>query len=43
LKGKTIDQDLIKNAILTSLFQFFYTTVFGWYSAFLFLRTGTPY
>lgn len=29
-----------KTAILISFFQFFYTSVFGIYSAFLFVRTG---
>lgn len=29
-----------KTAILISLFQFFYTSIFGIYSAFLFVRTG---
>lgn len=28
-------------ALLRSLFQFSYTTVFGWYAAFVYLRTGS--
>lgn len=28
-------------ALLRSLFQFTYTTLFGWYASFLFLRTGS--
>ncbi|XP_041354595.1 CAAX prenyl protease 2-like [Gigantopelta aegis] len=34
------EQCEIKQAVQKSMFQFFYTTVFGIYSAFLFLRTG---
>ncbi|CAG8466640.1 5630_t:CDS:2 [Funneliformis caledonium] len=29
-----------KFAIFASIFQFFYTTLFGWYATFLFMRTG---
>ena len=29
------------SALLTSALQFVYTTVFGWYASFLFMRTGT--
>lgn len=29
------------NALLRSLFQFGYTTIFGWYATFVFLRTGS--
>jgi prenyl protein peptidase len=28
-------------SLLTSLFQFTYTTIFGWYASFLFVRTGS--
>lgn len=31
----------IPPALFRSLFQFTYTTVFGWYAAFVFLRTGS--
>lgn len=30
----------LKNALLTSSFQFVYTTLFGWYASYLFLKTG---
>ncbi|KAI7888675.1 CAAX protease self-immunity-domain-containing protein [Mucor mucedo] len=30
----------LKNAILSSSFQFVYTTLFGWYASYLFLRSG---
>lgn len=30
----------LKNALLSSSFQFLYTTLFGWYASYLFLRTG---
>ncbi|KNC98325.1 CAAX prenyl protease [Spizellomyces punctatus DAOM BR117] len=30
----------LKQALLSGVFQFFYTTLFGWFSTFLFLRTG---
>jgi prenyl protein peptidase len=29
------------NAVLRSLFQFTYTTIFGWYASFVFMRTGS--
>jgi len=31
----------VSTALLTSVFQFGYTTVFGWWAAFLYLRTGS--
>jgi prenyl protein peptidase len=30
----------LRNALLSSTFQFAYTTVFGWYASYLFVRTG---
>ncbi|KAI9483011.1 MAG: hypothetical protein EXX96DRAFT_536379 [Benjaminiella poitrasii] len=36
--GKT--RQALKMAILSSLFQFVYTTMFGWYASYLFLRMG---
>jgi len=33
----------LRRAIIVSLFQFIYTTLFGFHSAFLFLRTGSIY
>lgn len=30
-------------AVLRSLFQFTYTTLFGWYAAFIYMRTGSLY
>ncbi|KAI9741819.1 MAG: hypothetical protein M1834_000205 [Cirrosporium novae-zelandiae] len=30
-------------ALLRSLFQFSYTTIFGWYASFIYLRTGSLY
>ncbi|GAA6027151.1 hypothetical protein JCM8097_002433 [Rhodosporidiobolus ruineniae] len=38
--GGRTKQALIRG-VLQSTFQFLYTTIFGWYSAFLFLRTGS--
>jgi len=35
-------EDHLRAAILQTAFQAVYTTVFGWYCAFVFLRTGTP-
>ncbi|CAG8452909.1 4536_t:CDS:10 [Paraglomus brasilianum] len=35
------DAKSLKLGILTSLFQFSFTSVFGWYASFLFLRTGS--
>jgi prenyl protein peptidase len=34
--GKT--NRALKNALFSSLFQFVYTTIFGWYASYLFLR-----
>lgn len=31
----------VSTALLSSVFQFGYTTVFGWWAAFLYLRTGS--
>lgn len=31
----------LQNALLSSSFQFVYTTIFGWYASYLFLRTGS--
>lgn len=31
----------LKTAMMSSIFQFVYTTLFGWYVSFLFLRTGS--
>ncbi|KAK9325866.1 hypothetical protein V1517DRAFT_125464 [Lipomyces orientalis] len=36
-----VQPDLLKLALLSSLFQFAFTTVFGWYATFVFLRTGS--
>ncbi|RKO85280.1 hypothetical protein BDK51DRAFT_32475, partial [Blyttiomyces helicus] len=38
LGGRT--SEALRRAVLVSALQFGYTTVFGWYSTFLFLRTG---
>ena len=35
-------EDHLRAAILQTAFQAVYTTVFGWYCTFVFLRTGTP-
>ncbi|SGY44669.1 BQ5605_C001g00188 [Microbotryum silenes-dioicae] len=37
--GRT--KQALVNGVLGSAFQFAYTTLFGWYAAFLFVRTGT--
>ncbi|KAK9466625.1 CAAX protease self-immunity-domain-containing protein [Lipomyces arxii] len=37
----TESPDALSFAIISSLFQFGFTTLFGWYSTFLFLRTGS--
>ncbi|SCV74336.1 BQ2448_6768 [Microbotryum intermedium] len=37
--GRT--KQALVNGVLGSTFQFAYTTLFGWYAAFLFLRTGS--
>ncbi|KAI8384095.1 hypothetical protein BD560DRAFT_322255 [Blakeslea trispora] len=37
--GKT--RQALKTALLSSLFQFIYTSVFGWYESYLFLRLGS--
>ncbi|KXS15486.1 Abi-domain-containing protein [Gonapodya prolifera JEL478] len=37
--GRTLDA--LKQSVLVSTFQFCYTTMFGWYSTFLFIRTGS--
>lgn len=31
----------LKNALFSSLFQFIYTSIFGWYASYVFLRTGS--
>ncbi|KAK9239117.1 CAAX protease self-immunity-domain-containing protein [Lipomyces kononenkoae] len=36
-----VQPDALVLALLSSLFQFAFTTVFGWYATFLFLRTGS--
>lgn len=36
--GKT--RNALKSAIISSLFQFIYTTVFGWYASYLFVKLG---
>ncbi|KAK9369520.1 hypothetical protein V1509DRAFT_619702 [Lipomyces kononenkoae] len=36
-----VQPDALIFALLSSLFQFAFTTVFGWYATFLFLRTGS--
>jgi prenyl protein peptidase len=37
--GRT--RQALQNAVLASLFQFTYTTLFGWYASYLFVRTGS--
>ncbi|KAH8112766.1 hypothetical protein DFH11DRAFT_1603784 [Phellopilus nigrolimitatus] len=37
--GKTADA--LRTALLSTVFQFIYTTVFGWLCSFLFIRTGS--
>lgn len=37
--GRT--RQALQNAVFTSLFQFLYTTLFGWYASYLFIRTGS--
>ncbi|KAK9376112.1 uncharacterized protein V1513DRAFT_396917 [Lipomyces chichibuensis] len=36
-----VQPDALTFALLSSLFQFAFTTIFGWYATFLFLRTGS--
>ncbi|KAI8993481.1 hypothetical protein BDB01DRAFT_878037 [Pilobolus umbonatus] len=40
MKGR---KDAFKIAFLTTCFQFTYTTIFGWYASFLFIRTSSIY
>ena len=39
----TYPQTPVMGTLFTSLFQFTYTTLFGWYANFVFVRTGSLY
>lgn len=36
-----IEKVPLVNALVTVIFQFLYTTIFGWYSAYLYIHTNT--